>query len=109
MRSFYRNGILLFFALLVACTLQELKLGEELEKKGDWDGAVAAYRDAVKKEPFDKELEKKFRHAKTRAAEQHFAQGREWLKKHQIAEASARISNGPRVRPRKTGIPHCTQ
>jgi len=87
MRTFYRSGILLFIALLVACTLQELKLGEELEKKGDWDGAVAAYRAAVKKEPFDKELEKKFRHAKIRAAEQHFAQGREWLKKGQIPEA----------------------
>jgi general secretion pathway protein D len=87
MRIFYRSGILLFIALLVACTLQELKLGEELEKKGDWDGAVAAYRAAVKKEPFDKELEKKFRNAKIRAAEQHFAQGRELLKKRQIAEA----------------------
>ena len=87
MRIFYRSGILLFIALLVACTLQELKLGEELEKKGDWDGAVAAYRAAVKKEPFDKELEKKFRNAKIRAAEQHFAQGREFLKKSQIAEA----------------------
>jgi general secretion pathway protein D len=87
MRTFYRSGILLFLALLVACTLQELKLGEELEKKGDWDGAVAAYRDALKKEPFNKELDKKFRHAKIRAAEQHFAQGREWLKKHRIAEA----------------------
>ena len=42
---------------------------------------------AVKKEPFDKELEKKFRHAKIRAAEQHFTQGREWLKKGQIPEA----------------------
>lgn len=87
MHTFYRSGILLFLALLVACTLQELKLGEELERKGDWDGAVAAYRDATKKDPFDKELEKKFRHAKIRAAEQHFDKGRQWLKKNQIAEA----------------------
>ena len=87
MRTFYRLGAILIITFFVACTLQEARLGEELEKKGDWDGAVAAYRDATKKEPFDKELEKKFRHAKTRAAEQHFAQGREWLNKHQIAEA----------------------
>jgi general secretion pathway protein D len=87
MRTFYRSGIFLFLTILVACTLQELKLGEELERKGDWDGAVAAYRDATKKEPFNKELEKKFRHAKIRAAEQHFDKGREWLKKGQIAEA----------------------
>ena len=87
MHSFCRNGILLFFALLVACTLQELKLGEELEQKGDWDGAVAAYREALKKEPFNKELSTKYKHAKTRAAEQHYSQGREWLSKHKIAEA----------------------
>ena len=87
MRTFYRSGIVLFLTLLVACSVQELQLGEELEKKGNWDGAVVAYRDAAKKDPFNKELDKKLRHAKTRAAEQHFAQGREWLKKNQIAEA----------------------
>lgn len=87
MRTFYRNGIILFLTLLVACTMQELQLGEELERNGDWDGAVVAYRDAVKKDPFNKELDKKLRHAKTRSAEQHFAQGREWLKKRQVAEA----------------------
>jgi predicted TPR repeat methyltransferase len=80
MRRFYRLGAILIITFFVACTLQEARLGEELEKKGDWDGAVAAYRDAIKKEPFDKELEKKFRHAKVRAAEQHFAQGANGLK-----------------------------
>ncbi len=80
-------GILLFSILLVACTMHELQLGEELEKKGNWDGAVAAYRDAAKKDPFNKELDKKLQHAKSRAAEQHFAQGREWLQKRQVAEA----------------------
>ncbi len=87
MRIFHHIGILFFITFLMACSVQELHLGEDLEKKGDWDGAVAVYRDALRKEPFNKELEKKLRHAKTRAAEQHFAQGREWLKKHQIAEA----------------------
>jgi len=87
MRTFYRSGMVLLFTVLVACTTQELQLGEELEKKGNWDGAVAAYRDAAKKDPFNKELDKKLQHAKTRAAEQHFAQGREWLKKRQVAEA----------------------
>jgi len=83
----FRIGIVIFFTLLVACSMQELQLGEELEKKGNWDGAVAAYRDAAKKDPFNKELGKKLQHAKSRAAEQHFTQGREWLKKRQVAEA----------------------
>ena len=67
--------------------MQELRLGEELEQKGNWDGAVAAYREDLKKEPFNKELEKQFRHAKKQAAKQHYSQGRKWLKKHQIAKA----------------------
>ena len=87
MRTYLRIGMFLFSTLLVACTLQEVDLGKELEDKGNWDGAVAAYRDAFRKDPFNKELEKKLRYAKTRAAEQHFSQGREWLKKRQIANA----------------------
>jgi len=87
MHIFFRIGISILITLLLACTLQEMQLGEELEQKGDWDGAVAAYRDAIRKEPFNKELDKKLRHAKIRAAEQHFAQGRNWLQKRQIAEA----------------------
>lgn len=67
--------------------MQELRLGEELEQKGNWDGAVTAYREDLKKEPFNKELEKQFRHAKKQAAKQHYSQGRTWLKKHQIAMA----------------------
>ena len=73
--------------LLIACTMPEVRLGEELEKKGNWDGAVAAYRDAYKKDPFNKELGKKLQHAKKRAAEIHFSQGREFLKKRQIPGA----------------------
>ena len=87
MRTCHRIVILLFLSLLVACTLQEVQLGEELEKKGNLDGAVAAYREALKKEPFNKELEAKLQQVKIRAAEHHFIQGREWLKKRQIAEA----------------------
>ncbi len=87
MHILHRIGILFFLTLLVACTMQELQLGEELEKKGNWDGAVAAYRDAAKKDPFNDDLGKKLQHAKSRAAEQHFAQGRKWLKKRQVAEA----------------------
>ncbi len=87
MRPLFRIGSFLSVLLLVACSMQELQLGEELERKGDWDGAVAAYREAFREEPFNKELEEKLRHAKARAAEQHFTLGRVWLKKRKIAEA----------------------
>ncbi len=87
MRTFHHGALSIFLIIFVACTMQEIRRGEELEKQGNWDGAVSAYRDASRKEPFNKELDKKLKNAKSRAAEQHFAQGREWLKKHQIAEA----------------------
>ncbi len=73
--------------LFSACTKQAVDLGEQLEKEGNWDGAVAAYREASREDPFNDELSEKLEHAKRRAAELHFARGRDWLKKHQIAEA----------------------
>ncbi len=85
--SLFRIGSILIIVLLVSCSMQELQLGEELERKGDWDGAVAAYREAFREDPFNKELEEKLSHAKARAAEQHFTLGRVWLKKRKIAEA----------------------
>ncbi len=87
MHTLHRIGISFFILILFACTMQEVRVGDELEKKGNWDGAVTAYREAVRKDPFNDELVNKLKHAKTKAAEQHFSQGRKWLKKRQIAEA----------------------
>jgi general secretion pathway protein D len=71
----------------VACTLPEVKQGDQLAAKGDWDGAVAAYREALKKEPFDGGVKQRLAQAKTRAAEQHYAEGRKHLKDNRLAEA----------------------
>ncbi len=87
MATVIRIGAIFVLSLLIACTMQELQLGEELEKEGNWDGAVAAYRDAFRKDPFNKDLEEKLLYVKSRAAEQHFALGREWLKQRNIPEA----------------------
>ncbi|MCA9477376.1 MAG: tetratricopeptide repeat protein, partial [Nitrospira sp.] len=83
----FRLLILLFVTSLLACTMQEVRLGEELEQKGDWDGAINAYRDALRKQPFNKEIEQKYEEVKTKSAEQHFSRGREWLKEGKLAEA----------------------
>ncbi len=42
---------IVFIMLLMSCTLRETQLGDELEQKGDFDGAVAAYREAIRKDP----------------------------------------------------------
>lgn len=73
--------------LLMSCTLRETRLGDELEQKGDFDGAVAAYRDALRKDPFNKEIDEKFKSVKIRAADQHFSRGRQMLKERKMGEA----------------------
>ncbi|MCA9456408.1 MAG: tetratricopeptide repeat protein [Nitrospiraceae bacterium] len=73
--------------LLMSCTLREAQLGDELEQKGDFDGAIAAYRDALKKDPFNKEIDEKYKAVKIRAANQHFSRGRQMLKERKMGEA----------------------
>jgi general secretion pathway protein D len=73
--------------LLMSCTLRETQLGDELEQKGDFDGAVAAYREAVRKDPFNTELNEKLQSVKARAADQHFSRGRQMLKERKMGEA----------------------
>ncbi|WP_342347169.1 secretin N-terminal domain-containing protein [uncultured Nitrospira sp.] len=78
---------MVFMMVLMSCTLRETQLGDELEQKGDFDGAVAAYRDALRKDPFNKEIDEKFQSVKLRAADQHFSRGRQMLKERKMGEA----------------------
>ncbi|MGH7260375.1 MAG: tetratricopeptide repeat protein, partial [Nitrospiraceae bacterium] len=72
---------------VAACTMPEVKQGDQLAAKGDWDGAVAAYRGALKKKPFDEDVKQRLAQAKARAADQHYAEGRQYLKENRLAEA----------------------
>jgi len=73
--------------IVAACTLPEVKQGDQLAAKGDWDGAVAAYREALKKKPLDDDVRHRLDQAKARAADQHYAEGREYLKENRFPEA----------------------
>ena len=66
----------LFLGLGFLCLLlsgcgpsKEVLLAEELINQGDWDGAVAAYREAVRNDPFNEELRDKLEEVKSQAAE----------------------------------------
>lgn len=74
---------------LAACnaTGPDIKLAEEMIQQGQWDAAVGAYREALKKDPFNDEIEKAFLQAKSQAAQAHYAQGRNFLKRKQLPEA----------------------
>ena len=82
--------IIAIISLIIAsCSLpHHVQLAEDMVAQGNWDGAVAAYREAIRDDPFNEELLEKLTEAKGRAAEVHYTNGRKWLKKHQLPEAS---------------------
>jgi len=73
--------------LLAGCATAERKTAEQLAAQGDWDAAVTAYREALKRDPFDKALQKKLDEAKARSAERHYAEGRRLQKEDRLPEA----------------------
>ncbi len=88
--------------LTVACTMPEVKLGDQLAAKGDWDGAVAAYREALKKGPFNEDVKERLAQAKTRAAEKHYAEGRQYLKENRVPEAVHAFKQALGLDPNRT-------
>lgn len=88
MRLELLSGMLLAGLLITGCMLSsDVRRAEQLAASGDWDGAVAAYRDAVRKDPHDPALLQRLEYAKASAAEQHYTEGRQHLQNNRISEA----------------------
>jgi len=79
----------LWVLILTACstTTPELRLAQEMEEQQNWDRAVAAYREALRQDPFNKDLREKLSLVKSRAAQLHFQRGRQFLKNNRLPEA----------------------
>ena len=77
--------------LVMACTLDEVRLGEEYAEQGRWDEAVESFQKATKKEPFDDEILERYRELKVRAAEEHYAESRRWFKEKNLPAALQEI------------------
>ena len=81
--------------LLVACTAvlschsvnSSLQSAEELVQQGNWDGAVAAYREVLRDDPFNEDVLKMYDEVKAKAAQTHYKKGREFLKRKKLPEA----------------------
>ena len=80
---------LLFCAALVSCSsgTPHLQLGEEMMQQQNWDGAVAAYREALREDPFNEDIMKTYTEVKAEAAQAHYTKGREFLKIKRLPEA----------------------
>lgn len=72
---------------LLSCTSHTGTLGDRLADEGDWDRAVAAYREAVRKDPFNANLVSRLESAKEQAAERHYLAARTALAEQRLGDA----------------------
>ena len=88
MRKHRSFGVgVLFLTTLVSCASPELRQADRYAEEGKWDHAVASYREALRKEPFNEAIQHRLDAAKTYAADEHYAEGRRALDEHRLADA----------------------
>ena len=85
-RAFLSSAVFVII-VTIGCTIPEVRKADKLAAQGRWDEAVEAYRQAQKKAPFDPAIQTALEQAKARAAEQHYTEGRRFLKENRLAEA----------------------
>jgi general secretion pathway protein D len=80
--------IIVFIAgTLLSCSSPDLHRAKSFADRGEWDKAVALYREALKKNPFSPEIQDRLDEAKAKAAESHYGEGRKHLEEHRLFEA----------------------
>jgi general secretion pathway protein D len=78
----------IIFLFLVGCAgTRETRLGDQYMDDQNWEGAVFAYQEAIKKDPTNLDIRKKLDQAKTKAAEIHLLKGRQLLKEDKLPQA----------------------
>jgi len=75
------------FFLLMSCTPHSVQVAQEMVEQQNWDGAVNAYREALRQDPFNDQLSAEFNRVKTKAAEIHYQRGRGFLEDNLLPEA----------------------
>jgi len=74
-------------------------MAERHAAQGQWDEAVAAYRQAERKDRSDQSIKARLEQAKQRAAEEHFVQGRRLLKDGRYPEALRELKTAAALAP----------
>ena len=86
----YITASLMFLLAALAtsgCAVSSLRQADRLAQEGKWEEAVTAYRQAAKDHPYDAEIQRRLDEAKTQAADQHHAQGKQYLSENNILGA----------------------
>ena len=95
-------GLCLGCALLFsACSSPAVKKADRYAADGEWDQAVAAYREALKKAPFDASLQASLDKARAHAGARHYAEGRQALDSHRLADALREFKQALALDPSK--------
>ena len=85
--SLLRAGLLVLCVLLWSCATSDVRRADRLAEQGQWDEAVTAYREALKKSSFDPAIQMRFTQAKAQAAEHHFKAGQQALVETRLLDA----------------------
>lgn len=78
---------LLVCLFLAACSLSHLRQGDKFAEEEQWDQAVSSYREALKEDPFDHDIEDKLTRSKEHAAAGHYDKGLTALGKGEVEPA----------------------
>lgn len=75
------------FLLLSSCTSPAVRKGDRYASNGQWDLAVTAYREAMKNDAFNVDIQNRLADARAHAAAAHYAEGRRALGEQRLADA----------------------
>lgn len=91
-------GCVLLFS---SCASSVVKKADRYAADGEWDQAVAAYREALKKAPFDASLQASLDRARAHAGARHYAEGRQALDGHRLVDALREFKQALALDPSK--------
>ena len=75
------------FLLMSSCTSSAVRKGDRYASDGQWDLAVASYREALKKDAFNDDIQTRLADARVHAAAGHYAAGHRALVEHRLVDA----------------------
>lgn len=87
--------------LLSSCASPLVRKGDRAVSDGQWDQAVASYREALKTDPFNSNIQAKLDEARGRAGAWHYAGGRQALDEHRLVDALREFKRALALDPSK--------
>lgn len=87
--------------LLSSCSSPLVRKGDRFASVGQWDQAVASYREALKKDHFNPSLQTSLDEARAHAGAWHYAGGRQALDEHRLADALREFKQALALDPSK--------